>query len=81
MDYQLTLFGTEACHLCEEALTLTLQQIKNLDITFNNIDIVGDNALEELYGLRIPVLVHGGQELCWPFTAEQCAAFIADIKN
>ncbi|MBU2926270.1 glutaredoxin family protein [Colwellia sp. 4_MG-2023] len=77
------LYGSEGCHLCEEALALSLSVIPKAQL--NQVDIVDQETvahesktLVELYGVHIPVLEKlnpagkaDNQKLFWPFTAEQ----------
>ncbi len=72
---KLALYGTSACHLCEEAAALT----QRLGLAPELVDIADDDALRERYGLRIPVLrrADSGAELEWPFDAVQLARFLA----
>lgn len=77
------LYGSEGCHLCEEALALCLLVIPNEQL--NQVDIVDQETvahesktLVELYGVHIPVLEKlttdnskANQKLFWPFTEEQ----------
>lgn len=77
------LYGSEGCHLCEEALALCLLVISNEQL--KQIDIVDQETVDhekltlvELYGVHIPVLeklTHDSskvnQKLFWPFTLEQ----------
>jgi len=77
------LYGSEGCHLCEEALALCLLVIS--DEQLNQIDIVDQESvahesktLVELYGVHIPVIekldkdnTKANQKLFWPFTLEQ----------
>ncbi len=76
----LILFGTEGCHLCEEALDRISQALCALGIpaTLQQTDIAGDEALLADFGVRIPVLrdVLTGHELEWPFDEAQLARFI-----
>lgn len=69
------LYGTDGCHLCEEAVELVLHTA----ISFEERDIVDDSLAMQLYSLRIPVLRHvlSGAELGWPFDDLQLAHFIA----
>lgn len=69
------LFGTEGCHLCEEAESLLLQ----VGLVFDKQDIVVDEVLMQRYGVRIPVLLHQGSglELGWPFSVQAVEQFIA----
>lgn len=65
MQPVLQLYGTEACHLCEEAGELLHQ----LGLDWQSIDIAADDTLLERYGTSIPVLKRrdDGRELHWPF--------------
>lgn len=77
------LYGSEGCHLCEEALSLCLLVIPNEQL--NQVDIVDQLTVEhesktlvELYGVHIPVIEKltndsqkANQKLFWPFTKEQ----------
>jgi hypothetical protein len=79
-EIHFTLFGTSACHLCEQAEALLMALPLAEPLPIEAVDISDDDALLARYGLRIPVLqrVQGAvvQELDWPFTAEQALAFI-----
>lgn len=69
------LYGTDGCHLCEEAVLL----LQVADIEFVERDIVDDEHAMQHYAVRIPVLLHqaSGAELGWPFGIEQLQRFIA----
>ena len=60
----LTLYGTEGCHLCHDAQMV----LRQLNLAWNDVDIIEDDLLLETYGTRIPVLRSQGKELDWPFT-------------
>lgn len=68
------LFGTEGCHLCEEAEQLLQQTGLSFDIR----DIIDDDNLQQRYGLLIPVLLHvpSQQTLNWPFDTPGLQQFI-----
>lgn len=68
------LFGTEGCHLCEEAEALLLEA----GLSFETRDIIDDEQAQQLYAVRIPVLLHtdSGKELGWPFDAQQLSEFV-----
>jgi hypothetical protein len=78
---QLTLYGTSACHLCEQAEALLMALPLSEPVQIEAVDISEDEALLVRYGLRIPVLQRERdgvlQELDWPFSSEQVLAFIA----
>lgn len=70
----LILFGTEGCHLCEEAEALLLLA----GLSFETRDIIDDEQAQLRYAIRIPVLLNpeNGQELGWPFDAQQLDGFV-----
>ncbi len=60
---ELTVFSRPGCHLCEVLVEELLPLVRGrAQVTVVNID--DDPALTERYGLRIPVVSKGGQELC-----------------
>lgn len=72
----LILFGTEGCHLCENAMQL----LADADIEFQMVDIISDLELQEKYSLLIPVLWHKSDyRLAWPFDAEQLRKYLAAL--
>ncbi len=79
------LYGSEGCHLCEQALAICASVLTEGE--FEEIDIVDQEkvshetkTLVELYGLHIPVLEQlndnpsDNKKLFWPFTTEQVKA-------
>lgn len=81
MPDHLILYGTSACHLCEEALQIAQPVAQSANVDLQMIDIAGNDALEALYGLRIPVLVIHERELGWPFNTFQLLMFLENQKN
>lgn len=71
---KLLLYGTECCHLCEEARAL----LYSCGIEAEFVDIAANDFLLEKYGARIPVLqlVDSGEELGWPFAVPQLGKFL-----
>ncbi|ACO78112.1 hypothetical protein AvCA_19000 [Azotobacter vinelandii CA] len=71
------LFGTLGCHLCEQAEGLLMSFVEH-GLQVELVDIAEDESQAERYGLRIPVLRRrdSGDELDWPFGAEQVASFL-----
>ena len=77
------LYGSEGCHLCEQALTLCLQvipdkQLKQIDIVDQATVSHESKSLVELYRVHIPVIEKldpensaPNKKLFWPFTLEQ----------
>lgn len=68
------LFGTEGCHLCEDAERLLI----DAGIAFESRDIMDDEELQEKYGLLIPVLWHteSQRQLNWPFDEYRLREFV-----
>lgn len=65
----LTLYGTQGCHLCDEAEVLLRTAAAARAIDWCYVDIALDDVLVARYGTRIPVLLApGGEELGWPFS-------------
>jgi hypothetical protein len=71
MSAKFNLYGTEGCHLCEDALALCEQVMPEADI--NVVDIIDDEKLVELYRISIPVLerLSDQAKLFWPFEQKQ----------
>jgi hypothetical protein len=81
LNPELILYGTSACHLCEEAAAILLPITDAACITMLQVDIADKDELMTRYGLRIPVLACNGLELDWPFNAEQIADFLSRQKD
>lgn len=82
MDLELTLYGTSACHLCEDALAIVLPLAQDRGICLKRVDIAGNESLEIRYGLTIPVLSSSTEgDLCWPFGADEVIIFLDRHKN
>jgi hypothetical protein len=73
------LYGTSACHLCELALDMIVnQQVALGCFDVEKVDISESDALFARYGVTIPVLQHPDyRELNWPFNARQLRDFLA----
>ncbi len=71
----LTLYQRDDCPLCDQALHV-LATARAPD--FQTVWIDDDEALEERYGIRVPVLRDeaGNRELDWPFDAAAVRAFV-----
>lgn len=72
----LTLYGTKACHLCEDALSIIESCPETSTFNLILVDVADDEALEQHYGLRIPVLRLDNKELNWPFDQLQYLHFL-----
>lgn len=71
----LLLFQRDDCHLCDLALEV-LAQARAPE--FESVFIDDDEALEQRYGVRVPVLRDeaSGTELDWPFGAGDVRALL-----
>jgi len=74
----LILYGTSACHLCEQAAALLQLAVQEALIShYDAVDISEDEQLFVRYATRIPVLSRqDGGELDWPFSPQQLLDFI-----
>jgi hypothetical protein len=90
-EKEFILYGSDGCHLCEQALAICLTVLTHEQL--NEIDIVDEpnvahetKSLVELYGVHIPVLEKlsdtsdENKKLFWPFSAEQVAQLVANEK-
>ena len=69
------LYQRDDCHLCDQALeVLAAARLPEPESVF----IDDDDALEERYGARVPVLREGvdGRELDWPFDLARLRAWL-----
>lgn len=80
---KLILFGTSACHLCEQAQEI----LQNIVAHFSHIqlewlDIAEQPQWQAKYAVRIPVLMHpnSGKELDWKFNFQDVIKFINELS-
>lgn len=60
----LTLITRENCALCDHVvLALELMQHRR-EFRYESIDVDGDEELVGRHGIRVPVLLHGDEEIC-----------------
>jgi hypothetical protein len=69
------LYQRDDCKLCDEALAI-IAAARAPD--FQSVWIDGNDALERVYGERVPVLrdADDGRELCWPFGVDDVRTFV-----
>jgi hypothetical protein len=77
---RLILYQRDDCRLCDLALGL-LAEVRAPE--FESVFIDGDEALEERYGIRVPVLRDDarGLELEWPFDAGKLREFLPPLPS
>jgi len=81
---KLILFGTSACHLCEQAEGILSVILNNFpQIELEHIDIAEHDAWQEKYAIRIPVLYHekSQKELGWLFDEHDVKTFIDKLSD
>ena len=76
------LYGTTACHLCEEAEAMLAwaAAASGQSVPYRKVDISDSDELFERYGECIPVLRSdddAGRELNWPFDPDVLLRFLA----
>lgn len=77
---RLTVYGRTYCHLCDDMIAglAALRARHAFDIEV--IDVDADPALEARFGELVPVLMHGGHELChYRLDAPAVTAYLAQI--
>ena len=60
---KVTIYSRPGCHLCDDMKDLVRKVARTIPLTLEDIDIYGDDELEEKYGLEIPVLFVEGKRI------------------
>lgn len=73
LSQPMVLYERADCHLCHQVHAM----LDRAGIQWRSVDIDGDRALEDKYGLRIPVLLSldTGHELFYPFDEQKLRCF------
>ncbi|MHA6204545.1 glutaredoxin family protein [Dyella soli] len=76
MSTRYVLYQRDYCHLCDQALAVMAEALAP---DFDSVWVDDDAALEDRYGVRVPVLrdMQDGRELDWPFDAAAVRSFLA----
>ena len=79
MSPECQLLGTLGCRVCEIAEDELMPLVEH-GLWVELVDIAESDAMNEAYGLRIPVLrrTDTGAELDWPFDTGQVVTFLRD---
>jgi len=86
MPFQVYLYSTTGCHLCDEAKEICVQAIRTLQLQgqfeLREIDIAEDARLFQNYGAAIPVLQvkAAASALYWPFSVESVCEYLSAHK-
>jgi thiol-disulfide isomerase/thioredoxin len=76
----LILYGRDYCHLCDDMAAALEPLVAEFGVSLERVDIDSDPALESRFGERVPVLAHGGAELCHHFLdGARVRAYLAGI--
>ena len=76
---KLTLYSRPECHLCE-ALLDELAPLLPEGVEVEIVDVDSDVGLERRYGLRIPVLAAGDEELSgYPLERDRVLRFLESV--
>ncbi len=73
----LILYGTDYCHLCEQAEAL-LRELPGQQYHVKKIDISESDELMDRFALRIPVvqIQYDSEDLGWPFNSASLADYL-----
>ena len=86
MPKEVMLYTTAGCHLCELADEM-MRHLSTTDPLISGryllrlVEIADDKSLVELYGVRIPVLCRGEDELGWPFEPEVLRDWLINLNS
>ena len=73
----LTIYSRPGCHLCDEMKAVVARVARRVPLTLDEVDISTDPALEQRYGLEIPVLlVNGAKTAKFRVTEEELVRMI-----
>lgn len=74
---ELTLYSRPGCHLCHYVLEELEPLCAGAGVTLREVDVDTDERWRERFGVRIPVVCAGEEELSgWPFDRERVRAWI-----
>ena len=78
----LSLYSRPGCHLCEELEAELHELLGGRAVRVSVVDISGDPDLERRYGVRIPVLADGEEELSgFPLDRERVERYLARLPR
>ena len=61
---RLTVYSRTWCHLCDDMIAGLQPLQARFHFKLDVVDVDTDAALENRYGVHVPVLLHGPRELC-----------------
>ena len=60
----LTVYERAGCHLCEDMLTTLSEWRAEFDFDVQRVDVDTSPELAARYGPKVPILMHGPDEVC-----------------
>jgi len=79
---RLTLYGRSYCHLCDEMLAALASLRGEFRFAVDVVDVDSDAALEQRFGILVPVLMHAGTELChYHLDAGKVRAYLGSVNR
>jgi hypothetical protein len=81
--FQLILYSTEGCHLCELAEQVIVDAMGQQPYHLDHVDIALSDALMKEYGWTIPVvkIANTNHELGWPFDKSHFSQWLKDSTS
>lgn len=87
MPHRLTLYSKPGCHLCDDARAAVGEVVDRLtgsgaaSVDVEEIDILGDPALQARYGEEIPVvLIDGKMHTYWRVDPERLERALKELE-
>ena len=79
----ITIYSRPGCHLCEEMKAVVQRAVRGSGVaaTIEEIDISTDPALEDRYGVEIPVLYVDGKKAAKYRIAEDAVLKLLDARR
>ncbi|MDA8093736.1 MAG: glutaredoxin family protein [Betaproteobacteria bacterium] len=78
---KLVVISREYCHLCHDMAAGLKELQATRTFVFDVVDVDQDPALESRYGILVPVLLAGGEEICHYFLdVPALDAYLAKIR-
>jgi len=76
------LYSKPDCHLCDQAAAILDRLAREIDLSWQRLDIRSDPDLWERFQYTIPVIeIEGGIQLAWPTTPERIRRALQDARR
>ena len=77
----LTIYSRPGCHLCDEMKAIVARVAQRVPLTLDDVDISTNPALEQRYGLEIPVLLVNGAKAAKFRVTEEALMRMMDARS